>query len=184
MAKHRIVRKRICIVTSRRSEGAERRPSRRTSSITAESSRHGSAPRRDAAAEILNPAISEGLAVLPDWQRLPRDFIHEEEWLKQLAAAVRYRATGHGWPLSTAAIPGEEYELGVRLRHQRFQLRNGKLSSGRAEALDASLPGWLAGRKGVPLPARRRRWRRTLTGQGGGGGISPDPLRTSSQGTM
>lgn len=86
--------------------------------------------------------------MLPDWQRLPRDFIHEEKWLKQLAAVVRYRDTGHGWPLSTAAIPGEEYELGVRLRHQRFQLRNGKLSSGRAEALDASLPGWLAGRKG------------------------------------
>lgn len=120
--------------------------------------------RRDAAAGILNPAVSEGLAVLPDWQRLPQDFIHEEKWRKQLAAVVRYRASGHDWPRSRPTLPAEEHKLGVWLRSQRFQLRRGKLSPRRTEALNAALPGWLAGRK-TPVTAPRHNEQNTLSGK-------------------
>ncbi|WP_157372020.1 helicase associated domain-containing protein [Arthrobacter sp. Soil736] len=103
--------------------------------------------RRDADAGILDPAIRDGLALLPDWQRRPRDVAHEAKWRERLAALVTYRASGHDWPRSKASISGEEHELGVWLRTQRFKERRGKLSPKKAEALDAALPGWRVGRK-------------------------------------
>ena len=48
--------------------------------------------RRDAEAGILDPAIRDGMAVLPDWQRKPGDVAHEAKWQKRLMALVAYRA--------------------------------------------------------------------------------------------
>ncbi|MDR6556612.1 DNA-binding transcriptional ArsR family regulator [Arthrobacter pascens] len=103
--------------------------------------------RRDARAGILAPELRDGLAVLPDWQRKPRDVAGDAIWRDQLAALVAYRLGGNDWPRRKAADTEQEYELGFWLHTQRFKLRRGKLSSEKAEELDAALPGWLAGRK-------------------------------------
>ena len=103
--------------------------------------------RRDARAGILAPELRDGLAVLPDWQRKPRDVAGDAIWRDQLAALVAYRRGGNDWPRRKAADTEREHELGFWLHTQRFKLRRGKLSSEQAEELDAALPGWLAGRK-------------------------------------
>jgi hypothetical protein len=103
--------------------------------------------RRDAEAGILAPMIHDGLAVLPDWQRQPRDVVGEATWKDRLAALIAVRASGHDWPRHKNANTDVERELGVWLHTQRFKLHRGRLSSKKAEALDAAVPGWLAGRK-------------------------------------
>lgn len=103
--------------------------------------------RRDARAGILAPELRDGLAVLPDWQRKPRDVAGDVVWKEQLAALVAFRLGGNDWPRRKAADTELERELGFWLHSQRFKLRRGNLNSEQAEELNAALPGWLAGRK-------------------------------------
>lgn len=105
--------------------------------------------RRDAEAGVLNPAIGEGLAVLPDWQRKPGEARREQKWQDRLQQVAAYRATGEPWPRANSALTGVERELGRWLSTQRHTFRQGVLSPDRTRALDAALPGWLAGRKGA-----------------------------------
>ena len=120
--------------------------------------------RRDARAGLLDPAVGEGLAVLPGWQRKPREVAAESGWQQQLAALIAYRLAGNDWPRHKAADTREEHELGFWLHTQRLKLRRGKLSATKLEALDKALPGWLTGRKRgrkarrlpEPIPLRPR----------------------------
>ncbi|WP_240987167.1 helicase associated domain-containing protein [Arthrobacter sp. Soil736] len=103
--------------------------------------------RRDAEAGILNPVIGEGLAALPDWQRKPREAAHQQKWQDRLQELVAYRAAGNPWPRTTLTVTGQERELGIWLRGQRYKYKHGQLHPVRARALDAALPGWITGRK-------------------------------------
>jgi hypothetical protein len=103
--------------------------------------------RHDAATGTLAPAYRDGLAVLPDWRRLPRPEADEARWQDRLAALVRYRQAGHDWPRHKTATVGEEQELGVWLHSQRQKARRGVLDSAKAQLLDEMLPGWRAGRQ-------------------------------------
>jgi hypothetical protein len=103
--------------------------------------------RRDAEAGVLNPVIREGLAALPDWQRKPREISQEQKWQDRLQKLTDYRAAGHPWPRSSPGVTGQEHGLGVWLRTQGYNYRRGRLSPTRAQALDASLPGWATGRR-------------------------------------
>ncbi|WP_146033061.1 helicase associated domain-containing protein [Arthrobacter sp. AFG20] len=47
----------------------------------------------------------------------------------------------------TAAVIGEEHDLGVRLHAQRQKARRGDLEPDKARALDEVLPGWRTGRQ-------------------------------------
>ncbi|WP_307103292.1 helicase associated domain-containing protein [Arthrobacter globiformis] len=76
----------------------------------------------------------------------PRAEADEARWQGRLTALIAYRAAGHDWPRHKATITGEEHELGVWLHTQRFKQRRGELELGRADALDAGVPGWRAGR--------------------------------------
>lgn len=105
--------------------------------------------RRDAEAGLLNRVISEGLAVLPDWQRKPGEARREQKWQDRLQQLTAWRAAGRPWPRANAAITELERELGRWLSTQRHKFRHGELSPVRSEALDAALPGWLSGRKGA-----------------------------------
>jgi hypothetical protein len=104
--------------------------------------------RRDEEAGVLNPVIRDGLAALPDWQLKPREIAHEQKWQDRLQELVAYRAAGQPWPRSTPSVTGQERELGVWLRGQRYKYRHGQLDPARNQALDAALPGWATGRKG------------------------------------
>jgi helicase associated protein len=103
--------------------------------------------RRDAEAGILNPVIGEGLAALPDWLRKPREAAHQQRWQDRLQELVAYRAAGNHWPRTTPGATGQERELGIWLRNQRYKYKHGQLHPARARALDAALPGWITGRK-------------------------------------
>lgn len=103
--------------------------------------------RRDANAGVLDPAIRDGLSVLPDWRRRPGDLERESVWQDRLAAVIDYRASGHDWPRRKKAETDAEHELGEWLHKQRGKLGRGTLSAEEAAALDAALPGWLTGRK-------------------------------------
>ena len=105
--------------------------------------------RRDAEAGLLNRVIGEGLAVLPDWQRKPGEARREQKWQGRLQQLAAYRAAGRPWPRANSGVTELERELGRWLGTQRHKFRHGELSPARSEALDAALPGWLAGRKGA-----------------------------------
>jgi hypothetical protein len=109
--------------------------------------------RRDADAGILNPVISAGLSVLPDWRRKPRKAREDQQWQDHLEQLAAYRAAGHSWPPTTPGVTGLEKELGGWLRSQRHKFRHGGLSPARWDALDATLPGWLTGRKAAADPS-------------------------------
>lgn len=103
--------------------------------------------RRDANAGILAPAIRDGLAVLPDWRRRPGDIEREAVWQHRLEDIIHHRASGHDWPRRKKAESDTEHELGEWLHAQRFKHGRGTLSAEKVAALDAAVPGWLAGRK-------------------------------------
>lgn len=102
--------------------------------------------RQEDAAGTLAPAIRDGLAVLPDWQRPPRPVAEEARWQDRLTALAAYRAAGNDWPLHKSAVTGEEHHLGVWLHAQRQKARRGELGEAKTGALDDALPGWRAGR--------------------------------------
>lgn len=106
--------------------------------------------RRDAEAGILNPVIREGLAALPDWQRKPREAAGQQRWQDRFQELVDYRAAGHPWPRTAPTVTGQERELGVWLRGQRYKYKQGQLHPARVQALDTALPGWVTGRKAAP----------------------------------
>lgn len=91
--------------------------------------------------------FGDGLAVLPGWQGTPRAVADEARWQDRLAALAAYRAAGWDWPRHKATVTGEEHELGVWLHTQRYRLRRGELGPAKAQALDAAVPGWRAGRQ-------------------------------------
>jgi primosomal protein N'' len=103
--------------------------------------------RRDAKAGILDPAVREGLAVLPDWRGRPGHLEREALWQDRLGALIEYRAAGLDWPRRKKAETDAERELGEWLQSQRFKLGRGTLSTEKATVLDTALPGWRAGRK-------------------------------------
>jgi hypothetical protein len=103
--------------------------------------------RRDADAGILNPVIGDGLSVLPDWRRKPRETSEDEKWQDHLEQLAAYRTAGNSWPRSTPGVTGLEKELAGWLRTQRYKFRRGDLPCERSGALDNALPGWLTGRK-------------------------------------
>lgn len=102
--------------------------------------------RDDARTGKLPRPYREGLDVLSGWEGKPRAAVDEERWQERLAALRTYRAAGMEWPRHKSTIIGEEHDLGVWLHTQRFKLRRGELASHRADALDATLPGWRSGR--------------------------------------
>jgi hypothetical protein len=102
--------------------------------------------RREAADRTLAPAYLEGLAVLPGWRGIPRAVADEARWQDRLTALAAYRASGQDWPRHKATITGDEHELGVWLHTQRFKQRRAELDPLKAQALDAAVPGWRAGR--------------------------------------
>lgn len=106
--------------------------------------------RRDADAGIINPVIRDGLAALPDWQRKPSTIAHQQKWQNRLQELIAYRAAGHAWPRSTPTVSGQERELGVWLRNQRYKHRRSQLHPELVQALDTALPGWITGRKAAP----------------------------------
>lgn len=108
--------------------------------------------RRDADAGVLNPVIGEGLSVLPGWRRKPREAREDQQWQDRLRQLAAYRAAGHPWPRTTPGVTGLEKELGGWLRTQRYKSSHGDLSSARSDTLDATLPGWLTGRKAAAKP--------------------------------
>jgi DNA-binding transcriptional ArsR family regulator len=103
--------------------------------------------RRDANMGILDPAVRDGLAVLPDWHCRPGHLEGEALWQDRLKTLIAYRAAGHDWPRRKRAETDVERELGEWLNAQRFKLGRGTLSTEKAVALDTALPGWRAGRK-------------------------------------
>lgn len=109
--------------------------------------------RRDADAGILNPVIGAGLSVLPDWRRKPREAREDQRWQDHLDGLAAHLAAGNPWPRTTPGVTGPEKELGGWLRTQRYKFRHGDLSAERSDALDAALPGWLAGRKAAAEPS-------------------------------
>lgn len=106
--------------------------------------------RRDAEAGILNPVIREGLAALPDWQRKPGEAAGQQKWQDRFKELVAYRAAGNPWPRTTPTATGQERDLGIWLRGQRYKYKHGQLPPARAQALDTALPGWITGRKAAP----------------------------------
>lgn len=71
----------------------------------------------------------------------------EARWKVRLAALAAYRAAGQDWPRYKAEAGSEEHQLGVWLHVQRLRQRGGKLTPAKAQALNAAVPGWRAGRK-------------------------------------
>lgn len=103
--------------------------------------------RRDAASGTLAATFRDGLSVLPGWQGTPRTIADEARWHDRLRALIAFRASGQDWPRHKSTATSKEHELGVWLHTQRFKMRRGELAPAKAQALDASLPGWRAGRQ-------------------------------------
>lgn len=81
------------------------------------------------------------------WEGTPRAVTDEARWEERLAALAAYRVSGCDWPRHKATITSMEHELGVWLHRQRYKLRRIELSTAKAEALDAAVPGWRGGRQ-------------------------------------
>lgn len=62
--------------------------------------------RRDAEAGLLNPVIREGLSVLPDWERKPREIANEQKFQDRLQQLAAYRAAGRPGPAPAPRPPG------------------------------------------------------------------------------
>ncbi|MBT2520042.1 helicase associated domain-containing protein [Arthrobacter sp. ISL-28] len=90
-------------------------------------------------------------AVLPDWQTPPRADADGARWQERLEALAAYPDAGSDRPRHKAVITSEEHDLGVWLHTQRYKQRRGELDGRKADALDATVPGWRTGRQ------RRRR---------------------------
>jgi hypothetical protein len=112
--------------------------------------------RQDAADGRLSPVVRDGLACLPGWQDRVRAAADEARWQQRLAETAGYRAAGQDWPRHKSADTGQEHDLGVWLHTQRYKLRRGELGPAKKSALDATVPGWSAGRtrgrKARPAP--------------------------------
>jgi hypothetical protein len=97
----------------------------------------------------LNPRKAAALdAAVPGWLTGGKSGspANEARWQDRLAALVSYLAPGQDWPRYKAEAGSEEHRLGVWLQVQRNTRRQGKLAATRAEALNATLRGWRAGR--------------------------------------
>lgn len=110
--------------------------------------------RRDSREGTLPPAFRDGLKILGDWQDLRRSAGDEARWQERLAALAAYRESGHDWPRHKATSGGVEHELGVWIHTQRYKERRGELDPAKVAALDASVPGWRAGRTRGRKPIR------------------------------
>ena len=117
--------------------------------------------RNEARAGTLAHAYRDGLGVLPGWEGIPREVVFQARWQDRLTALTDYRAAGQDWPRHQATAGSEEHRLGVWLHRQRFELRRGELAPRKVEALDAAVPGWLAGRRRGTL-ADEARWQARL----------------------
>lgn len=117
--------------------------------------------RRDAADGRLAPVVRDGLACLPGWADRLRVAADEARWQQRLAEVAGYRAAGQDWPRHKSTDTETEHDLGVWLHTQRYTLRRGELDPAKKTALDATVPGWSAGRtrgrKARPAPDRQGR---------------------------
>jgi hypothetical protein len=117
--------------------------------------------RRDASDGRLAPVVRDGLACLPGWQDRLRVAADEARWQQRLAELAESRVAGQDWPRHKSADTETEHDLGVWLHTQRYKLRRGELDPAKKTALDATVPGWSAGRtrgrKARPAPDSKGR---------------------------
>lgn len=104
--------------------------------------------RLQAAAGTLSPYYEDGLARIPDWtQHTTKKERDELRWSTLLAELIAYRAAGNDWPRHKKTDDSTERRLGLWLHSQRISKRASTLSPDKQEKLDATLQGWLTGRK-------------------------------------
>ena len=107
--------------------------------------------RREATNGTLHPAYRDGLARTPEWVENHRAAADEARWHGRLAELVEFRQEGNDWPRHHDFESEREHALGVWIHTQRYKHRRGELVAARIKLLDASVPGWRAGRtKGRP----------------------------------
>jgi hypothetical protein len=103
--------------------------------------------RQEAGKGVLSPFYTEGLSVIPGWDKPSTKKADEEaRWKQRLAEVAHYRARGYDWPRHNKTDIKEERVLGVWLHGQRINDSAGRLGAAKKAQLDAAIPGWRQGR--------------------------------------